>query len=66
MLIDETGIAGMALNVRSPELHSIITLTQVSNALGSRIDSRDYEMVENGHRFMLHNVADRLRLDKSI
>ena len=30
------------------------------------LDARDYGMVEIGHQFVLHNVADRLRLDKSI
>ncbi len=66
MLIDETGIAGIALNVRSPELHSIITLTQVTNALANGIDACDYGMAEIGYQFSLYNAADRLRLDKSI
>ena len=29
------------------------------------LDSHDYGMVEIGHQFVLHNVADRLRLEKT-
>lgn len=35
--MDETGIAGMAFSLRSSELHSVITSTQVTDALGNRI-----------------------------
>ena len=28
------------------------------------LDSRDYGMVEIGHQFVLHNLADRLRIEK--
>jgi len=52
---------------------SVITLSGFSSdntlrALGDLniwLDSRDYGMVEIGHQFLLHNVADRLRLEKS-
>ena len=30
------------------------------------LDSRDYGMVEIGHQFVLHNVADRLRLENEL
>lgn len=30
------------------------------------LDSRDYGMVEVGHQFVLHNVADRLRLENNL
>lgn len=29
------------------------------------LDSRDYGMVELGHQFVLHNIADRLRLEET-
>lgn len=35
----ETRIAGMALVVRSSELHSVIASTQVTDALGNRLDT---------------------------
>jgi D-sedoheptulose 7-phosphate isomerase len=51
MPMDETGIAGMALNVRSSELHSVITSTQVTDALGNRIDPE----------VAMHQMLDLLR-----
>ena len=30
------------------------------------LDSRDYGMVEIGHQFVLHNIADRLRLENEL
>lgn len=30
------------------------------------LDSRDYGMVEIGHQFVLHNIADRLRLEEDL
>jgi len=52
---------------------SIITLSGFTSdntlrALGDLnfwLDSRDYGMVEIGHQFLLHNIADRLRLEGS-
>jgi len=52
---------------------SVITLSGFApdnalRALGDLniwLDSRDYGMVEIGHQFVLHNVADRLRLEES-
>jgi len=29
------------------------------------LDSHDYGFVEIGHQFVLHNMADRLRIEKS-
>lgn len=53
---------------------SVITLSGFTSdnplrALGNLniwLDSRDYGMVEIGHQFVLHNVADRLRLENEL
>lgn len=53
---------------------SVITLSGFApdnplRALGNFniwLDSRDYGMVEIGHQFVLHNVADRLRLENEL
>lgn len=62
MLMAETPIAGMALNAWSSELHSVITSTQMIDIL----EARDYGIVEIGHQFVLHNIADRLRLENEL
>lgn len=53
---------------------SVVTLTgfasdnplRVLGNLNIWLDSRDYGMVEIGHQFVLHNLADRLRLENEL
>ena len=71
--------SGKSLNIRNAVTRmrelggSAITLSGFAadnplRALGNLniwLDSQDYGMIEIGHQFILHNVADRFRLEKA-